>query len=225
MLGWNVLADIFAPRNWFSWLWPGAKSKAFLGSLAATDDDGAPTMATYLVTRDSCAKCNRFISWHSENNRYCSYHNVSWTKTSNGESHLCQPIGPFYKLQQCACYSCTSCPTRIHILMQQCNKTIVDNTIILQQRQLSVLPMFQFFQLKGAGSHRYLNQDSCLGVLCSTTGLRALPQLPCHKKSRKETIINGCFQLRNGLVLWMFLVQCSGCCWACVLDVVRPVQS
>ena len=85
MIGWGVIAEILTPRYWLAWLWTSDRRADEQSTTTTTTtylidtkrrrgrDEGA-----YIITGDRCHKCNRFLSWHSDNNGYCSYHNVHW---------------------------------------------------------------------------------------------------------------------------------------------------
>ncbi|XP_067946310.1 uncharacterized protein [Watersipora subatra] len=83
MIGWSIVS-IFKPWYWFTRLWPttngGTESPLF------TSTDMTDTTDTYNITQDSCSKCNRFLSYHSKNNGYCSFHNVAWTLGTTNRS-------------------------------------------------------------------------------------------------------------------------------------------
>lgn len=92
MISWGVIAEILTPRYWLTWLWTSDRRRAdevtpttYLIDRRRSRDDKA-----YLITGDRCYECNRFLSWHSDNNGYCSYHNVKWAS----------PEGRFYFLFQ-----------------------------------------------------------------------------------------------------------------------------
>jgi len=88
MISWGVIAEILTPRYWLTWLWTSDRRRAdevtpttYLIDRRRSRDDKA-----YLITGDRCYECNRFLSWHSDNNGYCSYHNVKWASPEERRS-------------------------------------------------------------------------------------------------------------------------------------------